>query len=248
MPRISAANLDEHRQAIRQAVFAAVEDLFARCGYVETTLGDIADHAGIGRTTLYDYFSNKDDLLACLVEDRLPEVFDAMVEAIPRSLSYREQLGALTVSMVEFVVAEPVLGLILHREVPRLSPEAQDRIRASHQGVISEFARIYHDGVDVGEFRALPFDLAGHLILDVVMSAARTLLASNEPKQRFHEIADEAVAFLQGGLTLFPSPSGTSAERSEAMGVPPSSGEVPEPSEGDEPFFPSPSGRSTRTK
>ncbi len=200
MPRISADNLDEHRRVIRRAIFNGAEDLFARLGYVETTLGDIADHAAIGRTTLYDYFSNKEDLLACLVEARLPEVFEGMVEAIPRSLSYRDQLGALTVSMVEFVVADPVLGLILHREVPRLSPEAQDRIRASHQEVISEFARIYHDGVAAGEFRALPFDLAGHLILDVVMSAARTLLASKEPKQRFHEIADEAVAFLLDGI------------------------------------------------
>ncbi len=200
MPRISAANLDEHRLAIRQAVFAGAEDLFARLGYPETTLGDIADHAGIGRTTLYDYFADKEDLLASLVEERLPDVFEVMVEAVPRSLSYREQLAALTVSMVEFVVADPVLGLILHREVPRLSSEAQERIRSSHQQVISEFARIYHEGVGAGEFRALPFDLAGHFILDVVMSAARTLLASDEPKQRFHEIADEAVAFLLGGL------------------------------------------------
>lgn len=200
MPRISATNLDEHRQMVRQTIFDGAEDLFARRGYVETTLGDIADYAAIGRTTLYDYFSDKEDLLACLVEERLPEVFEAMVRAIPRSRSYHEQLGALTVSMVEFVVADPVLGLILHREVPRLSTKAQDRIRASHQEVIIEFGRIYGEGVAAGEFRAMPFDLAGHFILDVVMSSARTLLASKEPKQRFHEIADEAVALLLGGL------------------------------------------------
>lgn len=200
MPRISAATVDEHRQLVRRAIFEGALDLFARLGYVETTLGDIADHAGIGRTTIYDYFADKEDLLASLVEDRLPEVFDEMVGAIPRSLSYRDQLGALTVSMVEFVVVDPVLGLILHREVPRLSAAAQDRIRASHQNIIAEFGRIYHEGITAREFRTLPFDLAGHLIFDVAMSAARTLLASKEPKQRFHEIADEAVAFLLGGL------------------------------------------------
>ena len=46
----------------------------------------------------------------------------------------------------------------------------------------------------------MPFDLAGHFILDVVMSGARTLLNSKEPKKRFHQVADETVRFLFGGL------------------------------------------------
>lgn len=200
MPRINAETVDAHREVTRRALFEGAQDLFARTGYVETSLADIAAHAGIGRTTFYDYFTGKEDLLACLVEDALPEVFERMISEIPRRLSYREQLAALTVSMIEFVATDPVLGLILHREVPRLSAETQERIGRSHRNLIGEFARIYQTGVEDGEFRSLPFDLAGHLMLDVVMSAARTLMASEDPKQRFPEVADETVAFLIGGL------------------------------------------------
>ncbi|NNL98458.1 MAG: helix-turn-helix transcriptional regulator, partial [Acidimicrobiia bacterium] len=103
MPRISAALIDEHREATRRALFDAALDLFARQGYVETTLGALADHAGIGRTTFYDYFTDKDDLLASLVEEYLPAVFESMIEEIPRSLPLRDQLATLVVSMVEFV-------------------------------------------------------------------------------------------------------------------------------------------------
>lgn len=200
MPRINAETVDAHREATRQALFVAAQDLFARQGYVETSLADIAAHAGIGRTTFYDYFTGKEDLLAALVEDALPDVFEVMISEIPHELSFRDQLAALTVSMIEFVATDPVLGLILHREVPRLSSETQDRIARSHQNLIGEFARIYRAGVEQGEFRMVAFDIAGHLMVDVVMSAARTLLASEEPKQRFPEVADEAVAFLIGGL------------------------------------------------
>ena len=200
MPRINAATVDAHREATRAALFSGAQDLFARQGYVETSLADIAAHAGIGRTTFYDYFTGKEDLLASLVEEALPDVFEAMIAEIPHELPFRDQLAALTVSMIEFVATDPVLGLILHREVPRLTANTQARIGASHQNLISEFARIYRGGVAGGEFRSLPFDLAGHLMLDVVMSAARTLLASEDPKQRFHEVADDTVGFLIGGL------------------------------------------------
>jgi len=200
MPRISAETIGEHRQATRQAIFAGALDLFGRYGYVDTRLSDISDHADIGRTTFYDYFTDKEDLLASLVEESLPEVFERMIVEVPRSISSRDQLAALVVSMVEFVGSDPVFGLILHRDVPRLSPAAQGRIVASHQNLITEFARLYQEGIDTGEFREMPFDLAGHFILDVVMSGARTLLNSKEPKKRFHEVAAETVRFLLGGL------------------------------------------------
>ncbi|NNC91733.1 MAG: TetR/AcrR family transcriptional regulator [Acidimicrobiia bacterium] len=200
MPRIHAATVGEHRIATRRALFAAAHDLFGRIGYVETRLSDIADHANIGRTTFYDYFTDKEDLLASLVEESLPEVFDGLIKKIPPSLSSRDQLSALVIAMVEFVVSDPVFGLILHRDVPRLTPRAQRRIAASHENLITEFARLYQEGINSGEFREMPFDLAGHFILDVVMSGARTLLNSREPKQRFHQVADETVRFLLGGL------------------------------------------------
>ena len=202
MPRINAPTVGEHRDATRRALFAGARDLFGRFGYVETRLSDISDHANIGRTTFYDYFDDKEDLLASLVEESLPEVFEAMIGEIPRTLPSGDQLAALVVSMIEFVVSDPVFGLILHRDVPRLGPEAQRRIAASHQNLITEFSRLYREGIESGAFRAFPFDLAGHFILDVVMSGARTLLNSEDPKQRFHEVADETVRFLMKGLSV----------------------------------------------
>ena len=134
MPRINADTIGEHRHATRRALFAAAHDLFGRFGYVETRLSDISDHANIGRTTFYDYFSDKEDLLASLVEESLPEVFDGLIDQIPRTLSSRDQLSSLVISMVEFVVNDPVFGLILHRDVPRLTP----RGAASHRRQPSE--------------------------------------------------------------------------------------------------------------
>ena len=221
MPRISAALIEEHREATRRALFDAALDLFARQGYVETTLGALADHAGIGRTTFYDYFTDKDDLLASLVEAYLPAVFEEMIEEIPRSLPLHNRLAKLVEAMVGFVATDPVFGAILHRDVPRIGSDAQRRIAAAHQNLITEFAgidgehaahggrgvglRVSDDltdrrGVEASEFRMMPHDLAGRFILDVVMSGARTLIRSGDPQERFEEVAEETARFLLGGL------------------------------------------------
>lgn len=201
MPRINAATVDDHRRETRQALLDGALDLFGRVGYADTTLGDIADHAAIGRTTFYDYFSSKEDLLASLVEEMLPAMFDRLVDGVPADLGAPERLGALVVSMVEFVATDPVFGLTLHRDLPRLSVETQRRIGATHRRLTAEFSEIFSAGVAAGDFRDIPVDLAGHFMLDLVMSGARTVFASSEPKQRFHEVADETVRFLIGGLS-----------------------------------------------
>lgn len=48
----------------REQLLEAAENVFARKGYAETTMGDIAEAAGVTRPTVYAYFSSKDDVLA----------------------------------------------------------------------------------------------------------------------------------------------------------------------------------------
>lgn len=51
------------RVATEQAIVDAAMKLFARGGYAETTVDDIAAAAGVGRRTLFRYFPTKEDIL-----------------------------------------------------------------------------------------------------------------------------------------------------------------------------------------
>lgn len=46
----------------RQFIIEKAMDVFSERGYYDTTLAHIADECGMGRTTLYHYFENKDDI------------------------------------------------------------------------------------------------------------------------------------------------------------------------------------------
>jgi len=201
MPRIRAGNIEEHKELTRRQILDAAQDLFSEHGYQDTSLGDIAAFIGIGRTTLYEYFKDKEDLLASLVDETLPEVFQEMATLLNPEDSFIDQLADLTVRLTEWVVTDPTLGLLLHREVPRLSDATQRRIGVAHEDLSKEYARIYRGGVMGGEMRAMPWDLAGRFVQDLVMSASKVLLDSEDPQERMREVCDSMVDFLKNGIS-----------------------------------------------
>ncbi len=200
MPRIRAENIEAHKAQTRTDIVDAAQRLITEVGSADISLAEVAHEAGIGRTTLYEYFRDKDDLIASLVEERLPEIIDEVVASIDALAPVEDQLSNLAEATVEFIFSDRVLGLILHRELPRLSPVAQDRIRMSHSDLAGAMVGIYREGVQAGLFRPMAPDIAGRFINEVIMAAAKVLIAAPDPAARFPEVATELRAFLLGGL------------------------------------------------
>lgn len=205
MPRIRAATIDEHKELTRRALLDAAFRLIEEAGTAEIPLGEVALAAGVGRTTFYDYFEDRDDVIASLVEDKLPAVIAGLIEKVPSELPPEDRLARLSAATVEFVATDPVFGVILHREVGRMGLEAQRRIRESHADLATELAAVYRLGVSEGVFRSIPPFLAGRLIQDTIMSAGRTLI---EDETRRGVVTAEVVEFLLGGLSKRSSTQG----------------------------------------
>ena len=196
MPRIRAASIDEHKELTRHALIDAAYSLIAEAGTADIPLGEIALAAGVGRTTFYDYFHDRDDVIAALVERELPGVLSKIIESVETS-DAKSQLAALASATVEFVASDPVFGVILHAEVPRLGARAQERIQESHEQLATEMAGLYARGVAEGVFRSIPPFLAGRFIQDTIMSAAKALI---DDTSRAEVVTDELEKFLLGGL------------------------------------------------
>lgn len=201
VPRIRASNIEEHKELTRGQILEAAQELFQAEGYLTTSLGDVANRIGIGRTTFYEYFIDKEDLLCSLVEATLPQIIRDMIAAVPREAGPAEQLSELATRMVEFVSSDAMLGRVLHTDASRLSPSAQLRVRATHSEFANEFMRIYTEGVGSGALRPYPPDLAGRFLQDLMMSAARSLIALKEPTDRLPEVTRSMVDFMLHGLS-----------------------------------------------
>ena len=107
------------KDATRRASADAAAELFRAQGYADTHLADITAFAGIGRTTIYEYFTDKEDVLVNLVEDAVPSVVAGMLADLPEDLDMRERLAELIQRGLSFVSTDHALGSMVMRELRR---------------------------------------------------------------------------------------------------------------------------------
>jgi AcrR family transcriptional regulator len=173
---------------IRDLLFDAARELIGQVGYTGMSHADLTAEVGIGRTTFYEHFSSKEDLLVQMVRRDLPPLVTEIIETVDSSLSADERLMELARLMVEFVGTDHI-GLILHTEVPHLSPQAQDQISEAHTGLSTAFASTYREGVESGVFRLVPPRLAGRMMEQMIMTGGKAVMDSDEPAQDVGELA-----------------------------------------------------------
>jgi AcrR family transcriptional regulator len=81
-PASSSGPYHAHRERQRRRILAAAEELFDIRGIDRVPIADIVAAAGIRASTLYEYFSNKDEIVWTLVEELMRQSSASILEAI----------------------------------------------------------------------------------------------------------------------------------------------------------------------
>lgn len=64
----SRASTNPRKELVREQLIDIAANMFDKKGYAQTGMGDIAQAIGLGRSAVYHYFRNKEEILAALVE------------------------------------------------------------------------------------------------------------------------------------------------------------------------------------
>lgn len=140
---IPAPTLQERKQQlVRQAIWDAATDLFAEKGYDETTVDDIALHAGVSRRSFFRYFSSKNDLMAQGIDtyaDHLAEAIHACdPHCQPGELFRQTILRVASVCALQPRIRK-VMQIVTKYPAARIAQEA--RASDLHARVEAAFAR-----------------------------------------------------------------------------------------------------------
>jgi AcrR family transcriptional regulator len=76
----------------REEVVAAATQVFARYGFRRTTMGDLAEAAGMSRPALYLVYPSKAELFSAVIARRLEEALIEIREGVARLATPREKL------------------------------------------------------------------------------------------------------------------------------------------------------------
>lgn len=96
MPRVQAEDYSAKNQAILDSAAA----LFAKVGYPNTKMQDIAAACGATKSMLYHYFPTKDDLLSALLTDHLEKLILSIREPVSEVRPLEERFANFIESYV----------------------------------------------------------------------------------------------------------------------------------------------------
>jgi AcrR family transcriptional regulator len=100
VPRIQAPTVAEHRAQQRQAILDAARAHLAEKD-AAPSLADVGARAGLARSSVYEYFSSRDDLLAGVVADVFPTWATWITEAVTAASTPGEQVWAYVEANME---------------------------------------------------------------------------------------------------------------------------------------------------
>lgn len=86
-----------------EQILKAAARVFSRKGYYHTRMQDIADEAEIGKGTVYEYFSSKEELFIELIKHGTEYYKELMEKEFEKDVSIWEKLLSLIERQVEFL-------------------------------------------------------------------------------------------------------------------------------------------------
>jgi len=117
MPKLWNDTIDAHRREVREAILATTAALVGERGLQSVTMSQIAEQTGIGRATLYKYFSDVESILVAWHERHVTAHLAHLVEVRDQAGNAVERLEAV-LSAFAFISHErhdTDLAALLHR-------------------------------------------------------------------------------------------------------------------------------------
>jgi AcrR family transcriptional regulator len=197
MPKINAATIDEHKELTRSALLDAGARSFVKLGLAGTSIGTLADEAGIARTTVYEYFSNKEAVLAELIEQRLPPIVDRILDDLPGE-GPADRLAEILQRAFTMVSSYPVETTLLFRVSRELPKPERDEAWSVFDRIRSEVLRLCREGIEAGTFPETDPLSLGTIVGDHLVGGIDEISARGE--QAAVVVGDSRISFLRYGL------------------------------------------------
>jgi AcrR family transcriptional regulator len=194
MPKI--VDLDQKKAEIAHKALYA----FAFEGYHKTSLGAIARMCGIGRTTIYEYFRDKDEIFSYALShsfDRLQPDFRQILQQ--PGLTSLERIAAILRAILTLFYQDKRALLVLVEHSLRLLRENREvagRLRDRMRGLQDLLESLLGEGLAAGQIR--PLGARGQAQALTMLAESAILQFSMNPEVPLEEVIAGVENLLQG--------------------------------------------------
>jgi AcrR family transcriptional regulator len=135
----------------RERIKAAAWSLFRAKGYDETTTKAIAEKAGIATGTLFLYASDKRDVLALVMHDRIVEIVDARFASLPAEPRLIPRLMHVFTGLFAMYGEHPRIAAAWVEALPGIDGPNGRKVRAMTMGFLYRMSLLVREAQNHGE-------------------------------------------------------------------------------------------------
>lgn len=156
----------------REMILDAAYALFLNKGYLDTKIIDIADTAGIGKGTVYEYFESKDAIFFELFKTKVAAGYDTLSELfdkkIPCEIKIKEYLDIELTNTAKYTFNKNFLVDLMMKSDAFRNPELIESIHRLVKKKFTILHGIIEEGIKTGEFRNMDPMLAAVSVMGAI--------------------------------------------------------------------------------
>jgi AcrR family transcriptional regulator len=190
------AKSSDKRLAIVKAAFEVVSER----GYMDATVDDIAQHAGVAKGTVYLYFKDKPAIYVGLLEWLVGQALELLTKVKAQPIPPRQKLEQMFSIWSTGVFSRPAVIALLSMENVQQSDKVMGRFRKQvlphiHQ-LTGTIADVIAEGIKCGEFRPVDPRLAAIMYMNAFGAGIHAV----RHQRLSREVADSARELFFCGL------------------------------------------------
>ncbi|MBG0785200.1 MAG: TetR/AcrR family transcriptional regulator [Anaerolineaceae bacterium] len=180
----------------RDEIAEVAADLFCAKGYRETSVSQIAKAAGMGKSSLYDYFVNKDEIVVYLMGQFLKEITQQAKYIIAGEGSVTSRIRRIMQAHLEILLRDKAEILKLSQEAQHLSREYQlsyQTLRYTYQDLVSGLVQ---EGIDNQSFK----EMDPAIVTKTIFAVMSSLIFTSRPTGTPQEMLEQSLDLIFKGL------------------------------------------------
>lgn len=182
----------------KRQIFKTAADVFARKGYHQTTVDEIAQAIGVAKGTIYNHFENKEDLYLAVIENGVNNLKEGLQEAVAGGATAPDRIKRLIGYQLGFYEEEKELVYLFLTEL--FTNDKKKGLLATRKltECLQVIRSVIEEGVAEGSLEAVDPEVATTSLFGMVTISALHYLSYFQPIPKEKVAATIEQIFFKG--------------------------------------------------
>ncbi|MGQ9848136.1 MAG: TetR/AcrR family transcriptional regulator [Bacteroidales bacterium] len=170
----------EDKDAVREQIINSASVIFGRYGYKKTTMDEIGMAFGKGKTAIYYYFKNKEDVFKAVVEREAAQLEKSLFEAVTDKATPEEKLKSYFYARMRTMLNLSNFYDAMKNEVLDHLPFINKIRKDVDQKEMALVKTILEEGVNRGHFEIKDLEMASQTLVTAIKGLEIPLFVENK--------------------------------------------------------------------